>query len=422
MENLIIGAGPAGIGTALSLDKDATILEAGVDFGGLSSSIEIDSAIFDLGGHSFHTPHPEVKDLVYNSLDMYEQTRNAKCFSHGQVIPYPFQKNFRLLNDPQVVAECSQGLPQGANAEDFDNFEDFIVRKFGTGISKHFMLPYNRKLWGRDLKRMAADWTGERVAAPEGVNEKFETSGGKRKPLQADTKVGYPAKGGFGEIFKTLGRKVKHIKFDHRVDQIDFRRQRVYTNGNPIQYQSLISTMPIPNLLRLIDGTPQRLIGLADQLDYLSMKLGLVVVNHPVDTDIQRFYSADEDIAAHKIAINHNSSDYLRGLPHHGIMMEISTGPEKILYRQDMEQWIVDSLLKVGAVKSAGEIAHVEVRDVKYSYPVPTKERDALVQEIKNWLEENKIYTVGRFGEWAYINSDKSLYRGLELGRKVAGL
>lgn len=420
-KNIVIGAGPAGMGVGLSMGKDCLLLEKGDTVGGFSRSIEIKGAVFDFGGHSFHTPHPEVRDLVYNSLDMFRQTRNAKCFSHDQVIPYPFQKNFRHLENEKVVRECAEGLenlPTNLNKKDFDNFEDFILKQFGTGISEHFMLPYNRKLWGRDLKRMAADWTSERVAAPENIKEKFDLTGGKRKPLQADTKVGYPAKGGFGEIYKAIGKKLENVEYNTAVSKIDQKAKKVYTtDGKSYDYENLVSSMPIIDFLKMLDNVPQRLHDLTKRLDYLSMTLGLVVINHPVNTDIQRFYSADPKIASHKTAINHNSSDYLRSLPHHGVMMEISTGPEKTLYRTDMKAWIVDSLLTLGVIKSKQEVEEVQIRNVKYSYPVPTKDRNEIIREIKDWLEEQDIYTVGRFGEWAYINSDKAIFRGMELGK-----
>lgn len=425
-KNIVIGAGPAGIGVGLSLGKDCKILERADTVGGFSRSIEIKGAIFDFGGHSFHTPHPEVRDLVYNSLDMYQQTRNAKCFSNGQIIPYPFQKNFRELKDETIVKECLQGLenlPSSVNKKDFDNFEDFILKSFGPGISKHFMLPYNKKLWGRDLTRMAADWTNERVAAPEGIKEKFDLTGGKRKPLQADTKVGYPAKGGFGEIYKAIGKKLNSVEYNTSVTKVDTKSKKVYTSdGKSYTYENLVSSIAILDFLKLMDNVPQRIWDLTKRLDYLSMVLGLVVINHPVDTDIQRFYSAEKEIISHKTAINHNSSDYLRSLPHHGIMMEISEGPEKTLHRSDTKQWIVDSLLTLGAIKHPHEIEEIKIQNVKYSYPVPTKDRNEIMKEIKDWLQENDIYTVGRFGEWAYINSDKAIFRGLELGKYVSSL
>jgi len=41
------------------------------------------------------------------------------------------------------------------------------------------------------------------------------------------------------------------------------------------------------------------------------------------------------------------------------------------------------------------------------------------VAEIKAWLAERDMYTVGRFGEWEYINSDKCVHKGLALGREL---
>jgi hypothetical protein len=56
-----------------------------------------------------------------------------------------------------------------------------------------------------------------------------------------------------------------------------------------------------------------------------------------------------------------------------------------------------------------------------YAYPVPTIDRSATVACAKAWLEERGIETVGRFGEWAYINSDEAMFRGLRIGQRLAG-
>ncbi len=420
---VIVGAGPAGIGAALSLERDCTVLEQGATLGGLADTITIDGAVFDLGGHSFHTPHGAVRELVFSALEMYEQQRDARCLAFEELIPYPFQKNYRLLTNEQIVQECSAGLRDADDGKGAEDFEAFINRRFGKGIAEHFMLPYNRKLWGRDLKRLAADWTQERVAAPEGVKEEFDRSGGARKPLQGDTRVAYPARGGFGEIFKALARRIPDLRYHQRVVRIDARHRVLHTvSGDAFPWRALVSTLPIPVLLNLIDGVPAELKAKAAQLDYLSLKLGLVVVGHPVDTEIQRIYSAEPHIAPHKIAVNHTSSDYLRGLPHHGIVSEIAVGPEKALIRSDLQEWMIASLELAGLIKDRRHIRYAEIRDVRYAYPVPTHDRDAIVAEIAHWLEEAGVHSVGRFGQWAYINSDEAIHRGMVLGTKLAGL
>ena len=421
IENLILGAGPAGIASALRLGKRSLIIDRNPFAGGQSASIQIGEAVFDIGGHSFHTPHPFVKDLVYNSLEMFDQTRNAKCFTHNKMIPYPFQKNFREIPNQQVVEECAAGLEALNGQQGAENFHEFILNRFGDGISKHFMLPYNKKLWARDLRKLDANWVGERVAAPEGVKEKFDTTGGKRKPLQSNTKVGYPAQGGFGEIYKVLSKKVEQMELGVTAEKIDLKNKKVYTTNGVYEYQNLISTIPINEFLKLIEAVNPTVQAEVNTLEYMSLKCVLVAINHPVDTDIQRIYSADEEIPAHKTAINHNSSDWLRTRKHHGIMGEVSYSEYKQFPRQDLQQWFIEGLIKTGIIKSQEEVLDSKIIDVRYAYPVPSHNRKAVIEQAKAYLRENDVYSLGRFGEWAYINSDEALARGMILGEELAG-
>ena len=423
IEHLILGAGPAGIAAALRLGKSAVIIDKNNYIGGQSGSIEIGEAVFDIGGHSFHTPHPFVRDLVYNHVEMFEQVRKAYCYSYDTLITYPFQKSFRQIQNEQVVTECALGLDElkHSNVEPA-NFKEFITQRFGDGIAKHFMLPYNEKLWARDLTKLDAKWVGERVAAPEGVKEKFDLEGGQRKPLQSDTVVAYPAKGGFGEIYKALGKQVNDIRLGKEVTQIDTKKKQVFTStGEVFEYQNLVSTLPLNELFKLLTQKDESLTQRINSLEYMSLKCVLVAINHPVDTEIQRVYSADDDNPAHKTAINHNSSDWLRSRKHHGIMGEVSYSQFKHMKRNDIQQWFIDGLLKMNIIKSMDEILESRVIDVKYAYPVPSHDRVEIVTQARNFLAENDIHSVGRFGEWAYINSDEALARGMILGEQLAG-
>ena len=44
------------------------------------------------------------------------------------------------------------------------NFDEFIDAVFGDGIAKHFMTPYNFKVWAHPAEMMNKEWIGERVA------------------------------------------------------------------------------------------------------------------------------------------------------------------------------------------------------------------------------------------------------------------
>ena len=419
---VILGAGPAGICAALPLGSDAVILEQHRDVGGLARSFDFHGVVFDLGGHSFHSPHPEIRDLVYSSVEMYEQKREARCYADKTLISYPFQKYFRDLKDQKIVNDCERGLRTAAQAARSENLEDYLYERFGTGLAEHFLLPYNRQLWGNDLTQIATDWVAERIATPLGKNESFETSGGRRKPLQSDTTVAYPARGGFGEITKAVGSRVRNVRFGAKVKLVDPRAKKlVMSTGEVLSWQRLVSTLPLNKFLDMIDGVPPALRVDVSRLKHISLKLICVVIGRPVGTPIQRIYSADGESPAHKIGIASNSSDYLRSLPVCGVFGEVAHIPGGAATNDVLQARFVASLEQIGLIKDAQEITAISTIELPYAYPVPTIDRSAIVARVKAWLHEHGIETIGRFAEWAYINSDEAMFRGLRAGQRLAG-
>ena len=60
IKNIILGAGPTGLSIAKKLEKNTIVVEKESQVGGLCRSICKDGGVFDIGGHSFHTPHQNV--------------------------------------------------------------------------------------------------------------------------------------------------------------------------------------------------------------------------------------------------------------------------------------------------------------------------------------------------------------------------
>ena len=73
----------------------------------------------------------------------------------------------------KVVAECVQGFKEAVKKYSDASlrptslpFADWSLRTFGRGIHKHFMKPYNEKLWQVNLREMTAEWCGMFVPQP----------------------------------------------------------------------------------------------------------------------------------------------------------------------------------------------------------------------------------------------------------------
>jgi protoporphyrinogen oxidase len=416
---IVIGAGPAGLGAALGLGVGTTLLERSEVPGGLCQSVVVEGAVFDLGGHSFHTPHAAIRELVFGAIKMEEQQREAWCFVAGELIPYPFQKNLSHLRNPALREECLAGLASAGDGSRAATFDRYIEERFGAGIARHFMRPYNEKLWGADLSRLAAGWTAERIAAPVGASAPSPEER-RRSPLQGDTMVAYPAEGGFAEIYRALAQQVSSLQYGQAVQRIDTRRgELVMQQGRHFPWRQLVSTLPLPSLIGMIEEVPRAIAADVSRLVSLPINLVLLALTGRLKNPVQRLYSPDPAIAGHKFVFNHNSSTYLRALPRHGIQVEISGDrPED---DAALTELAAGSIRKLGLLPPGIDIAASRVVRLPYGYPVPTLERAAIVAQASAWLESRSIFTLGRFGEWDYINSDEALYRGLALGKRLGG-
>jgi hypothetical protein len=144
-----------------------------------------------------------------------------------------------------------------------------------------------------------------------------------------------------------------------------------------------------------------------------------VVLHGRLDTEVQRIYCGDQTTPAHKIVLTNNSSDYLRSLPSHGIMGEVSLRTDAPS-QEDLESSFTDSLLKMKLVQSRSDIKAVSSMTVRYGYPVATINSDSIIAQLKDWLLQREIYNTGRFAEWAYINSDEAIFRAIALGRELS--
>ncbi len=379
----------------------------------------LEGAVFDLGGHSFHTPHAQVRDVVFGALPMEERRRDAGCHVNGEMIPYPFQQHFTSLHDEGLVEECRKGLAQANGAQAARNFDEFIALRFGPGIARYFMRPYNEKLWGRDLTRLEAAWTSERVAgaAPKSASMEAE---GKRAPLRSDERVAYPSKGGFGEIFRALAGQLPSVRYGQSVARIDPVKGEVITqSAERIACRRVVSTLPLPVLLSAIEGVPAPIVDSMKRLVALPLVLVMIALDGRLESKRQRVYSADADFPGHKIALNHNSSRFLEEQPRHGILVEVSGANSPHSDDDALVAAVVDGLKAMGILEPARSVTATRVIRVPLGYPVPTHERAAIVDTARQWLRERRIETVGRYGEWAYINSDEALHRGMRAGAAI---
>ncbi len=73
---------------------------------------------------------------------------------------------------------------------------------------------------------------------------------------------------------------------------------------------------------------------------------------------------------------------------------------------ENIKNRVLEDLMKSGIIESVRDIGIVDIHFERCTYPIPTVGLDELKNRIKKRLEENRIYLLGRMGDWDYINMD----------------
>ena len=129
------------------------------------------------------------------------------------------------------MLDCLIGLVESqtiSKDQAFTNFEEWVLAKFGAGVAKHFMNPYNFKVWATPLAKMGYYWIAERVSVVDWRKAIETTIVPKSTDWGPNAKFGYPARGGTLGLWKAVLPFVgDRVRFHKRVVSIDEEKREV---------------------------------------------------------------------------------------------------------------------------------------------------------------------------------------------------
>jgi protoporphyrinogen oxidase len=431
MAIVIVGAGPCGLACARELtrqgQKDWLLFERWATAGGHASSV-VDPAGFtwDLGGHVVFSHFGEFDALLEEVLgaDVSEHERSSYVRYRGRWVPYPFQNNLRYL-PPEDAYECLLGLVEAPGVDGATDFAAWMEGTFGPGITRGFMRPYNTKVWATPPERMSATWIADRVSVVDYrralrslVFDEDDAGWGPNNTFR------FPISGGTGEIYRRLaGALGEQVVYEHELVHVDAERRTLrFANGHEQGYDALVSTMPIDQLVRAIDGCPEEVREAADALEHSGVRMVGVGYELALADDRSWLYFPEPSVPFYRVtnfakyaAANVPGADTAR---FRSYLTETSYSDQRAL-AAGLPDRVREGLVAVELVDAGAPVASVHEVDIEYAYPIPTLERDAALSTIQPWLQEHAIYSRGRFGSWRYEigNMDHAVKMGIDVAR-----
>ena len=422
---VILGGGLTGISTAFHLRRPWLLVEKEARLGGHARTDETRGFHFDKTGHWLHLRDPYMKSLVNELLpgELVPVARKARIFSHGVLTRYPFQGNLHGL-PPEVVSECLIDFVRAhddpRSTEPAKNFEDFCLKKFGAGISRHFMIPYNQKLWGVHPREITAEWCSRFVPLPNLEQVIAGAVGAGPPEMGYNQHFLYPKTGGIETFTRALASRMAGGETHTRAapDTVDWRRREVVVGGERIPYRALVATIPLPELLKRMPELPPEIAREAARLRCTTLRYLNIGARGKPRADWHWIYVPEKRYPFYRVNVFSTAMPSMAPEGCSSICVEMADrGPISETARRDT----LAALVEAGALGSVDDVVFAEERQIEYAYVVFDQHYYQATRTIFAFLEANGIHPRGRYGAWTYNAMEDCVLAGREVAALVDG-
>jgi len=429
----VLGAGPAGLTAGYVLageGRPVVVCEADQQVGGLARTVVRDGYRFDLGGHRFFTKSDEVQRLWQEILgdELLLRARLSRIYWRGRFIDYPLRLTDVVRKvGPVELARCSASYAAARTRPvlEAETFEEWVCARFGRRLFELFFRSYTEKVWGVPTSEIRAEWAAQRIRTlsfTRLVRAALLKDGAELHSLV--DRFHYPRLGP-GQMWEAMAAEIVgaggEVRLDARVTRIELRDGRVaavHAGGSRIRTTHTISSLPLRDVVALVDPPPPPAVRAAARglryRDFLTV--ALIVRGDDLFPD-NWVYVHEPGVRVGRIQNFRAWSECM--VPD---ASRTCVGMEYFCFEGD-DLWsaaddelvalATSELEQIGLAPSARvEAGHV-VR-VPKAYPIYDADYEQRVLTIRAWLEQiPNLQQIGRNGLHRYNNSDHSMLTAL---------
>jgi protoporphyrinogen oxidase len=427
----IIGAGVSGLSLGLLLEGEVEIFEAAGDVGGHASSIVDAGWTFDRGPHIMFSKRADVLEFMIRSLagNVHASRRNSKVCIDGHFAKYPIENDLAALST-DLRNQCLLDFLFNEHAEQSNeprNLHEWFLQTFGSGLTEAYFVPYNEKVWKVPIADLSMLWS-ERIPQPPPIDVVRGALGIETEGFVHQLHFHYPRRGGYQAIPRAFAQLLPSgmIHCSAPVDRIVSGPDglRIVVHGVEHAVDRVVSTTPLPILLKMLDDVPNRV---REAVAALRVNPMLVISLGFRGVDPHQFssvYFPAEDFLVNRISSPCTFSPENGPPGCYSIQAEITStpgGPELAMRDEVVVEHVVEGLKRNRVLRTDEEPIYSRVERYGYAYIVYEQGYEKHFALVRQWLEDRGIYPHGRFGAFEYLNVDGCVIRSIELAERLNG-
>jgi protoporphyrinogen oxidase len=387
-------------------------------YGGHTASFRDKSSfLFDQGPHISFTKDVRIQNLFAKHVDQKYEAVQVKLDNYwrGLRLTHPVQLHLNGLPKDLIVEIVADFVKEHGVERKVENYEDWLIASYGRKFAELFPMQYTRKYHLTSADNMSTEWLGPRMYRPS-LEEMLRGALAPWAPeVHYITNFRYPTNGGFGSYLKDFPA-IADLRLNHDLVAIDSRKRELrFSNGFKTQYDSLVSSIALPDLVTMIAGAPQDVIDASRRLACSTCVLVNIGVKRPDLSDGQITYFYDEDICFTRLSFPHMLSATNAPPGCGSIQAEVYFSSK---YRpltqspEDLIDQVIADLRRTRTLRDDDSIVSRHATVVRYANVIFDLERAAALETVHGYLKDIGINYCGRYGDWGYMWTDESYISG----------
>lgn len=418
---VVLGTGMAGFGATSHLhDKDIrpTVYDKNAYFGGHTASFRDKKGfLFDQGPHISFTKDARIQKLFAQYVDEKFEAVQVKLDNYwrGLRLTHPVQLHLNGLPKDLIVEIVADFVKEHSVERKIKNYEDWLIASYGRKFAELFPMQYTRKYHMTSADNMSTEWLGPRMYRPS-LEEMLR---GALAPWTPDvhyiTNFRYPTSGGFASYLRRFPT-IADLRLNHELVAVDPRERKLrFSNGFQTDYDALISSIALPDLVAMIADAPRDVIDASRRLACSICVLVNVGVNRSELSDAQITYFYDQDICFTRLSFPHMLSATNAPPGCGSIQAEVYFSSKYRPLTQSPEELIdqvIADLRRTGTLREEDSVVSRHATVVRTANVIFDLERAAALEIVHGYLKDVDINYCGRYGDWGYLWTDESYISG----------
>jgi len=428
----ILGAGPAGLAAGYALRRagvPCVLYEQADRAAGLCRSFAVQGFTFDTFIHFSSTRDAAVRALFDAAGPHLTHPAESQNYWRGYWLRHPAQNNLYTLPTEEKL-RVIEGFIAREKLREPENYEQWLRLQYGDYFAENFPMEYTKKYWRRDARELGTGWIGVRLSQP-GLDDMLRGALGENaRNDYYISEMRYPETGGF-EAFLAPLREGLDIRLNKRVVGVDpAKREIAFADGSGAGYGALISTIPLPVLIRCLPA-PQGVRRAAGRLSWTQAAAVSIGVKGGDIFPFERpgsalppalwFYVYDRDIPFARCYYPgrkspNNVPEGMGAIQAECQFLNSETPPPA----EELGARAVASLARMGVLKES-DVLFADVRVAPYANVIFDHSIGEARGETRAYAESLGIRLAGRFGAWDYLWSDQSILSGWSAAEGLIG-